>query len=179
MTDFSFTIVDFVFYFTALATVASAAYAVFSRNIARSVFSLLGTFFGVAILYGLLAADFVAVIQLMVYVGGILVLLLFAVMLTGNIETASNSNKTAGKWLGYPLGAVVLALLLTLILQVPWDKTVLSKYIPTTSAIGESLLGKVLLPFELLSIVLLAVVIGAVVIVRNRRGNASEEEDSP
>ncbi len=82
------TLIDLVFYGVALATIASAGFAVFTRNIVRAVFSLLATFFGMAVLYGLLSADFVAIIQVLVYVGGILVLLLFAVMLTGNIETA-------------------------------------------------------------------------------------------
>ena len=85
------TLLDLVFYGVAALTVLSGAYAVFSRNIVRAVFSLMGTFFGVAILYGFLAADFVAVVQVLVYVGGILVLMLFAVMLSGNIETAADA----------------------------------------------------------------------------------------
>src|SRR5438046_3678724 len=71
-----------IFYLFAALTVASAAIVVFSRSLIYSAFALLFTFFGVAGLYVLLGADFLAATQLLVYVGGILVLLLFGVMLT-------------------------------------------------------------------------------------------------
>ncbi len=75
---------EIIFYFFAVVTVASAAVVVFSRNIVYSAFALLFTFFGVAGIYVLLNADFLAITQLLIYVGGILVLLLFGVMLTTN-----------------------------------------------------------------------------------------------
>ena len=71
-----------VFYVFAAVTVASAAIVVLARSLIYSAFALLFTFFGVAGLYVLLGADFLAATQLLVYVGGILVLLLFGVMLT-------------------------------------------------------------------------------------------------
>jgi len=71
-----------VFYLVAIITVGSAAMVAFSRNIIYSAFSLLGAFGGVAGIYVFLGADFVAAVQLLIYVGGILVLVLFAVMLT-------------------------------------------------------------------------------------------------
>jgi NADH-quinone oxidoreductase subunit J len=76
---------EIIFYFFAVITIVSAGIVVFSRNIIYSAFSLLFTFFGVAGLYVLLNADFIAVAQLLIYVGGILVLLLFGVMLTNNV----------------------------------------------------------------------------------------------
>jgi NADH-quinone oxidoreductase subunit J len=169
------TLVDLVFYGVAALTVLSGAYAVFSGNIVRAVFSLMGTFFGVAVLYGLLAADFVAVIQVLVYVGGILVLMLFAVMLSGNIETAARSNRAGSIILGGLVGIVLLLFLITLAVQGPWIQTDPEAYRATTASIGKMLLGKALLPFELLSVVLRGVVIGAVVIARSR---TSGEADS-
>ena len=167
----SFNLVDLIFYAVAALTVACAAYAVFSRNIVRAVFSLLGTFLGVAGLYAMLAADFVAVVQLMVYVGGILVLMIFAVMLTSRIESASRSNPL-GKPLnivaGLLLGAVVASMLIGVALQAPWLQTGAATYAPTTAGLGEALLSVALLPFELLSVVLLGVVIGAVVVARRK-----------
>src|SRR3970040_2568039 len=71
-----------VFYVFAIVTVASAAAVVLSRSLIYNAFALLFTFFGVAGLYVLLGADFLAATQLLIYVGGILVLLLFGVMLT-------------------------------------------------------------------------------------------------
>ncbi|HSQ75876.1 MAG TPA: NADH-quinone oxidoreductase subunit J, partial [Bacteroidota bacterium] len=73
---------DIVFYIFAAITVLSAFVVVFSRNLMYAACSLLFTFFGVAGLYILLHADFLAVTQILIYVGGILVLLLFGIMLT-------------------------------------------------------------------------------------------------
>jgi NADH-quinone oxidoreductase subunit J len=80
-------IYDFIFYLFAAITILSAYFVVTVRNIVRSAFFLLFTFFGVTGLYVLLGADFVAIVQLIVYVGGILILLLFGVMLTNKITT--------------------------------------------------------------------------------------------
>ena len=165
---------DFVFYGVALVTVAAACYAVFSRNIVRAVFALLGTFFGMAVLYAMLSADFVAVIQILVYVGGILVLLLFAVMLTSNIESAGKSNPSGGWLVGLLASAAVIVLLVPLMLQTPWPQSGSSEYEPTTESIGNALLSDTLLPFEIVSILLLGVVIGAVVIARYRRSGDME-----
>src|SRR5204863_7254341 len=71
-----------IFYVFAAVTIGSAAVVVFARSLIYSAFALLFTFFGVGGLYLLLGADFLAATQLLVYVGGILVLLLFGVMLT-------------------------------------------------------------------------------------------------
>ena len=81
----SLTLFDIIFYFFAFITIVSAAIVVFSRNIIHSAFSLMFTFFGVAGLYVMLNADFIAVTQVLVYVGGILVLILFGVMLTTKV----------------------------------------------------------------------------------------------
>lgn len=170
----TFGIVDLVFYAIAAVVVVCAGYAILTRNIVRAVFSLLGTFFGMAGLYAMLANDFVAVIQLLVYVGGILVLMLFAVMFTSRIEKARTSNRSAGL-MGMAgaglLGLAVLALLGSLAVLAPWRDTGPGSFEPTVPAIGEQLLGSALLPFELLSIVLLGIVIGAVVIARMPTGS--------
>src|ERR1022692_556019 len=85
-----------IFYALAALTVGSAALVAFSRNIVYSTFALLGAFMGVVGIYILLAADFVAMVQLLVYVGGILVLTLFAVMLTQGIADVTVSNRAVG-----------------------------------------------------------------------------------
>ena len=85
-----------VFYLIALLTIVSAGMVAFSRNIIYSAFSLLGTFMGVAGLYIFLGADFVAAVQVLIYVGGILVLILFAVMLTHRITDVTITNRAAG-----------------------------------------------------------------------------------
>ncbi len=79
------TLYDFIFYLFAAITIVSAFFVVTLRNIVYSAFFLLFTFFGVAGIYIILGADFVAMVQLIVYVGGILILILFGVMLTNKI----------------------------------------------------------------------------------------------
>lgn len=165
----SFDLGDMVFYLIAAVTVGCAAYAILSRNIVRAVFALLGTFFGMAGLYAMLSADFVAVIQLLVYVGGILVLMLFAVMFTSRIEKAQRSSRSAGL-LGMAgaglIGLVIFGLLGSLAVLAPWRNTGPGEFEPTIDAVGQELLGSALLPFELLSVVLLGIVIGALVVAR-------------
>ena len=86
-----------IFYLLAALTIGSALVVAFSHNLVHSAFSLLGAFMGVAGLYAMLAADFVAVIQVMVYIGGILVLIIFAVMLTHRISDVDVSNRAVGR----------------------------------------------------------------------------------
>src|SRR6185369_10210389 len=95
MSDFSF--FPIVSYLLAAVTVGSAAGVAFSTNIVYSAFSLMGTLMGAAGLFILLAADFVAVVQVLIYVGGILVLTLFAVMLTHRIADVRVSNRSLGR----------------------------------------------------------------------------------
>ena len=155
-----------VFYLIAIITVGSAAVVAFSRNIIYSAFSLLGTFAGVAGLYVFLGADFVAAVQVLIYVGGILVLILFAVMLTHRITDVEITNRAAGRLPGLIVVGVFLVLLIQTIRETPWVKVKEVAHQPTTARIGDLFLENYLLPFELASLVLLAAMIGAVVISR-------------
>ena len=155
-----------IFYLVAVVTVASAAMVAFSRNIIHSAFSLLGTFAGVAGLYVFLGADFVAGVQVLVYVGGILVLILFAVMLTHRITDVQITNRAAGRLPALVVVAILFALLVQSIGETPWAKAKELVYKATTGSIGDLFLGDYLLPFELASLVLLAALVGAVVIAR-------------
>jgi NAD(P)H-quinone oxidoreductase subunit 6 len=155
-----------VFYLIAIITVGSAAVVAFSRNIIYSAFSLLGTFAGVAGLYVFLGADFVAAVQVLIYVGGILVLILFAVMLTHRITDVEITNRAAGRLPGLLVVAVFVVLLIQTIRETPWVKVKEVVHQPTTARIGELFLENYLLPFELASLVLLAAMIGAVVLSR-------------
>ncbi len=155
-----------VFNLIALLLVVSAAMVAFSRNIIYSAFSLLGTFMGVAGIYIFLGADFVAAVQLLIYVGGILVLILFAVMLTHRITDVTITNRAAGR---IPALIVVVGLVYMLIQTVrttPWAAAKQVTFASTTATIGDAFLYDYLLPFELASLVLLAAMIGAVVLSR-------------
>jgi NADH:ubiquinone oxidoreductase subunit 6 (subunit J) len=155
-----------VFYLVAILTVGSAFIVAFSSNIIYSAFSLLGTFAGVAGLYVFLGADFVAGVQLLIYVGGILVLILFAVMLTHRITDVEITNRAAGRIPALIITALFIYLLIQTVRQTPWVKVKEIVHEPTTAKIGDLFLENYLLPFELASLVLLAALIGAVVLSR-------------
>ena len=155
-----------VFYLVALVVVGSACIVAFSRNIVHSAFSLLGTFGGVAALYVFLGADFVAAVQVLIYVGGILVLILFAVMLTHRISDIQITNRTVGRIPGLVAGAVLLGILVYAIAGTDWAKAKEVAYEPTTAVIGNLFLGEYLLPFQIAAVVLLVALIGAITLSR-------------
>jgi NADH-quinone oxidoreductase subunit J len=155
-----------VFLVIAAVTIGSAAMVAFSRNIIYSAFSLLGTFAGVAGLYVFLGADFVAAVQVLIYVGGILIILLFAVMLTHRITDVRITNRAVGRIPALIVVGVLLFLLVQTVRETSWAKAQEIVYAPTTARIGDLFLETYLLPFELASIVLLVALIGAATICR-------------
>ena len=157
---------DVLFYLLAAITVAGAAGVALSRNILRSAIGLLTALLGAGSLYVYLSADFVAVTQLLVYIGGVLVLILFAVMLTSRITEVNVSNSSLGLFGGALLFIATAPVLLAVALLTPWRLRPTPELAPTTHVIGNALLSKWLLPFEVASLVLLATLIGAVVIAR-------------
>jgi NADH-quinone oxidoreductase subunit J len=158
-----------VFYGLAALAVAGAAWVALAPNIVHSAFALLATFLGVAGLYAWLSADLVAVIQLLVYVGGVLVLILFAVMLTSRISDVKVSNRSLGLVPGAAVLLAVGTLLLLIAIRIPWKRYTAHGDAVSASDIGDALLDRFVLPFEVISILLLAALVGAVVIARGRR----------
>jgi NADH:ubiquinone oxidoreductase subunit 6 (subunit J) len=157
-----------VFWVFAVVTVASAAVVVLSRTLIYSAFALLFTFFGVAGLYVLLGADFLAATQLLIYVGGILVLLLFGVMLTHKIYNLDLRTETTQLGSGLIVAVGLFVILTATALRTEWGATPRPPA-PTTSEIGRLFLGRYLLPFEAASVLLLVALVGAAMIVRRRR----------
>lgn len=165
-----FTLKTFIFYGFALITIASALAVVTVRNIVHAAFALMVTLFGVAGLYVFLQADFLAATQVIVYVGGILVLILFGVMMTsGRLEMRIHIER-GQLLLGGGISLALLMLLLTVIANTPrWENLTDdgSTLEPTTERIGALILNeKFLLPFEVASVLLLVALIGAALISR-------------
>ena len=156
------------FYFFAVMTVGSAVVVVFSKNLIHSAFALLFTFFGVAGLYAFLGADFIAAAQMVIYVGGILVLLIFGVMLTHKLYDMQLKSETYQFWPGLALVTLVFLALVLVMLQTTWHSPAPSQPGPTTAAIGELFMKEYILPFEIASVFLLIALIGAAMIVRRR-----------
>jgi NAD(P)H-quinone oxidoreductase subunit 6 len=160
-----------MFVFLALATLIGAASVALSRNIFWSAMGLLSCLVGVGGMYVLLSADFLAITQLLVYIGGVLVLIIFAVMLTSQIQDINVSNRSMGIVGGFFVFWVVATLLCFVALWTPWKVTSPEVVEGTTAAIGNGLLGKWLLPFEIASVVLIATMIGAIVVARKEVKN--------
>ncbi len=161
---------DIVFYAFAAITVVSAFVVVFSRNIMYAAFALLFTFFGVAGLYILLQADFLAVTQVLIYVGGILVLLMFGVMLTNNVVSVDIKTGSIHTIPAMILAAIVFGSLAA-VFYATWSHVAEPPATATTTtrAIGELLLTSYVLPFEVASVVLLAALVGAAFLARRTR----------
>ena len=158
---------DAIFYFFAIATLVSGSIVVFSRNIIYSAFALLFAFFGVAGLYILLSADFLAVTQLLIYVGGILVLLLFGVMLTNKVIDVEMKTGTLQTLPASIIVAMTAGTLCGVFYITDW-KIVKDApaFATTTNALGQMFMTTYLLPFEVASVVLLVALVGAAMIAR-------------
>lgn len=160
------TIPDILFYCFALLTLACGLVVVYSRNIVHSGFALLGTFAGVAGLYGLTSASFLAAAQILVYVGGVLIVILFAIMLTRGIDKADRSNPSQGVIPATLVGVTVAVLLIFVALHFPWQITQAEEITTSVPPLGDALLSDYVIPFEFLSLLLLAALVGAVMLVR-------------
>ena len=157
---------DITFWVIVGITIGSAFMVVQSKSLLYSAYALLFTFIGVTGLYIFLWADFLAIVQVVVYVGGILVLIIFGIMLTNKITSVNISHTSMQKSVGAVVVIGFIGLLGYMMLNTPW--LVLSNAEPsdTTSAIGRLLLMDYLLPFEAVSLLLLGALIGATTLSR-------------
>ncbi len=166
-----------LFYIFAIMSGASALAVVISRNIVRTAVALLFTLMGVAGLYFLLHAEFLAAVQLVVYAGGTLILIIFGVMLT---------SKSPFSRFGPRIGEVVLAVSIAIsplfALTLAITRTVFADEPIATGPypmdrLGQVLLGDYLVPFEIVSVLLLAVMIGAAFVANGRRRYGEDQRD--
>jgi NADH-quinone oxidoreductase subunit J len=159
-------IYDIIFYLFAAVTVLSAFFVVTTRNIVYSAFFLLFTFFGVAGLYVFLGADFVAIVQLIVYVGGILILLLFGVMLTNKITSVDIKSGTLHLVPAIVGVASLSGILAAVLISTDWHSNPAPIPLATTGTLGILLMQEYIIIFELLGMILLIALIGAATLAR-------------
>lgn len=157
---------EFVFWFIAALTIMSAAFVVINNQLIYSAVALLFTLFGVAGLYVFLWADFIAGIQILVYVGGILVLVIFGIMLTNKIRSVRISHKSMQQGVGAVVTLWLFIFLVFAMAKAPWALSAAVEPIGTVRGIGILLLTDFLLPFEIISLLLLGALIGAAVLSR-------------
>lgn len=167
---------EIIFFLLEIGVILGSLGVVLLTNIVYSAFFLGLVFFCISILYFALNADFVAAAQILIYVGAVNVLIVFAVMLINKPQSLKLfPSWTIGDKIAFIACLSIFFLLITVILNTPWSNITLiteSKFVlnfnftHNVQSIGYLLLTQFLLPFELLSIVLLVALIGAIVIAR-------------
>ena len=148
-------------------TLGSAFVVVLSKQLLYSAIALLFTLFGIAGLYIFMWADFMAGVQIIVYIGGILVVLIFGIMLTNKISSVNISHTSLQKSVGAVIALGVLGLLIPMILNTSWYQLSSKEPSQTADSIGRLLMMEYLLPFEVASLLLLGALIGAAMLSRN------------
>jgi len=167
---------QFFFILFALITLLSGLRCVTTRDMFHAALYLVISLFGVAAMFAQLEAGFLAAAQLIVYVGAVAILIIFAVMLTRGMAqpTGPQLNTQAG------LAAVVAGAMMFILLRVlpNFNYPVQPADVPVDSIqqIGQSIVGQFVLPFEVASVLLLAALVGAIYIARERKKKADEED---
>ena len=156
-----------IFILTALVTLAAAFLVVTTRNLVHSALWLILTLFGVGVFYVLLNAGFFAVVQVVVYIGAIAILFIFAAMLTRRMMQDSGPQINRGWWIGALVGIVLFAGIASMLLAWPGINTnqpEISDASGIISRLGQALVSPdgYLIPFELASVLLVAAMIGAI-----------------
>ncbi len=176
----SYTIQAVFFYLFSAVIIGSALMVVLLRNIVRSAFALFFTLSGVAGIYILLGADFVGVTQVLIYIGGVLILIVFGVMLTHNVYSVDIFNKLGTLVMGTISAIVTFTIIYYSVKPVNWLFIGFKQDLPTAQPIGTQLMGTFLLPFELASILLVLAMVGAAYLIRSEvRGTSQAGAGDP
>jgi NADH:ubiquinone oxidoreductase subunit 6 (subunit J) len=170
-------ITTLTFYIFAIVCVGSAGFIVFTKNIIHAAFALMATFLSIAAIYVFAGADFIAITQIMVYVGGILILIVFGVMLTNRLSGKALKTSTSNYFFGFLVGVGLLIILLRTILSVDFytvswmnnnNRLIASN---TSKQLGLGLMSDYLLIFEIVAVLLLVALIGAVILAGKKIGS--------
>ncbi len=156
------------FWTLAVVAVLSALGVVLLRNVFRAALSLILCFLTVAGIYITLSADFLAAVQVLVYVGAISVLIILAIMMTRDVQRGSPANR-----LQIPALVVAILFLEVLVLTVintPWQISNTPALTPTTAPLAIKLFGEggFILPVEIAAVLLLSAIVGAIVLAREK-----------
>lgn len=169
------------YYFFGVLAIIGALIAVLSTRILRAAVGLAGTLVCGAVFYILLSYDFVAAIQVLVYVGGIVVLIVYAIMLTSSAEMVESHPTFIRQFLGF--GTALLFLVFSITAIIKTEFAIESAILPPekiAAGLGRLILGAgstgYVLAFEVISLLLLAAVIGAIVIARSYKAQLSDTQ---
>ncbi|MBI2848836.1 MAG: NADH-quinone oxidoreductase subunit J [Chloroflexi bacterium] len=161
MTDLAF---SSVFVLLGVMTLGSALAVVSLRNVVHAALFLIVSFCGIAGLFVLLNADFLAAVQILIYAGAIAILMIFAIMLTQNAPKGSPANER--RIPAFIIAVLMMGTIGLSLYQTLWPFSSESPLQQTTAVIGAALFNKFVLPFEVASVLLLAAMIGAIILSR-------------
>ena len=168
MSDFGF---HLAFWSLGAMTLGGATMIIVSRNLIHAVIWLVMSMLGVAGLYLTLSAEFIAVVQVLIYVGAISVLMLFAIMLTPRAERDNSMTKAS-----IPASIVVILVMFATVwvaIDTDWGAVREAALTDQARIIGESLIKHYILPFEIAAVLLTAALVGAIALARQ------DDEDAP
>jgi NADH:ubiquinone oxidoreductase subunit 6 (subunit J) len=140
-----------------------------SRNLFHSALFLVLSFVGVVGYYVLLDAGFLAAVQLLIYIGAIAILILFAIMLSRGLMAQRQSQRNEQWWIAALVTLLTFVVLVVVLWQVDWpvaDEQALASPSVSISQLGQDLLGPYVIPFEVASVLLLVALVGAVILAR-------------
>lgn len=159
---------DIAFWILAIVGIAAALTVVLLRNVFRAALSLVLCFMTIAGIYITLSADFLAAVQVLIYVGGISVLILLAIMLTREVQQGSPTNKL--RIPAFIVAILFLGVAAFTMINTPWPLSTAPPLEPTTAALASKLLGEggFILAVEITAPLLLAAILGAIVLVREK-----------
>ena len=169
-------IYEIVTYFVLLLLLSTAVRVVTTTNVIHAAVSLVFTLALTAVLFLLLSAEFVALVLILVYIGAVIVLFLFGIMITRaplgkNAELDNDKNKKAGALIAFSI-----FLLFSYILINGFSGEILIDEATSTQLLGEILLTKFVFPFEIISFVLLAALIGGITLARKDEALIDEDQ---
>lgn len=163
-----------IFLVTAAAAVVSAVLVVTVRNLIHAALLLIVTLFNVAVVFVLLEASFLAAVQLVLYIGAISILIIFAVMLTRRVMQDIGPQTNRNWWVGALFAALLFAALASVMLQADWAGEAVVDLSANLNLLGRSLVNpdQFVLPFEVASVLLIIALIGSIAIAWSGKENA-------
>lgn len=159
---------QFIFIILSLITLGAALAVVTSKNLFHSALFLVLSFVGVAGLYILLEAGFLAAVQILVYVGAISILIIFAIMLTRRLMAKELVQRNAQWGISGLVALLLFAVLGFVLLRVDWPVVGGDVSPESIGILGQELMNTYALPFEVASVLLLVALVGSIIIARER-----------
>ena len=159
---------EIAFWILAIVSVVAALAVVLLRDVFRAALCLILCFLAVAGLFVTLSADFLAAVQVLIYVGAISILIILGIMLTREVQRGSPTNKL--RIPAFIVAVLFLGVVVFAVTSTQWQLAGIPPQEPTTSALGLRLFGEdgFILPLEIAAVLLLAAILGAIVIVREK-----------